>query len=300
MNMKNTVVATLVAVLAISFELFAQQKEFHKTYANIDEIVIHTSLISRYVITASNDQDVHIDLTNADDQAVRHTIDETGRALRLGDKDLNYHPNRPTPCDIIEWKLQLPKSINVRCKGSTTRLSLDSFEGSISVATASGALMFNNSRGTFEVSAANADIEFHRCAGVFNVRTGGGADIDASGIIIEGKSRFSTNGGDVEIVLSKTPQHDVLIATGTGDGILDYDGNNVLGSFTFSTEKGRGKIVSPFPFDEQTTYKDDLKIIQDKDDVGKRVDYLSKHQVIGNSSPEIVIRTIRGRAVLKK
>jgi len=255
--------------------------------------------MSRYTITASSDHNVHIHLRYVDDPTVQYTIGETDRALRLSDKDLNYHPNRPTPRDIYQWKLELPKNMKVKCNGGITRLNVDSFDGSISVATGKGTMTFKHSKGMFDISTGLGDIRFVQCEGTFNV-SGVQADIGASRIVIEDESKFLTNGGDIKVVLAKTPRHNITIATGTGRGILDYNGNTIVGSFKFSAEKDKGRIVSPYRFERQTTYKDDLKIIRNQNDEGKKVDYLLKEQVIGNSLPEILIKTIRGSAVLSK
>jgi len=300
MKANKTRIMTLVLVSTSSCVLFPRQKEIQKTYTNKDEIAIDLSPMSRYTITASRDPNVHIHLRNADDPTVQYTIHETDRALRLSDKDLNYHPNRPTPHDIYQWKLELPKKMKVKCNGGIAQLNVDSFDGSITVTTAAGTMTFKHSKGAFDISAASANIRFDQCEGTFNVSTGGWADIDASRIVIEGESRFSTNGGDVEVVLAKTPRHNITIATGTGRGLLDYNGNTVVGSFKFSAEKDKGKIVSPYPFERQETYKDDLKHIRNQNDFGKKVDYLLKEQVIGNSLPEVVMKTVRGSAVLRK
>lgn len=300
MKMNKTLIVTLVLVLTSSCAMFQRQKEIENTYINKDEITIDVSPISRYTITASSDPNVHIHLRNAEDPTVQYTIHETDRALRLSDKDLNYHPNRPTTHDIYQWTLELPKKMKVKCNGGIAQLKVNSFDGSISVTTAAGTMTFKNSKGTFDISAASADIRFDQCKGTFNVSTGGQADIDASRIVIEGESKFSTNVGDVDVVLAKTPRHNITIATGTGRGLLDYNGNTVVGSFKFSAEKDKGRIVSPYRFERQTTYKDDLKIIRNQNDAGKKVDYLLKEQVIGNSLPEILIKTVRGSAVLSK
>ena len=300
MKMNKTLIVTLVLVLTSSCAMFQRQKEIENTYINKDEITIDVSPISRYTITASSDPNVHIHLRNAEDPTVQYTIHETDRALRLSDKDLNYHPNRPTTHDIYQWTLELPKKMKVKCNGGIAQLKVNSFDGSISVTTAAGTMTFKNSKGTFDISAASADIRFDQCEGTFNVSTGGQADIDASRIVIEGESKFSTNVGDVDVVLAKTPRHNITIATGTGRGLLDYNGNTVVGSFKFSAEKDKGRIVSPYRFERQTTYKDDLKIIRNQNDAGKKVDYLLKEQVIGNSLPEILIKTVRGSAVLNK
>jgi len=318
MKTNGTLIVTLVLVLTSSCAMFQRQKEIENTYINKDEIIIDVSPISRYAITASSDQNVHIRIRNTEDPTVQYTIHETDKALHLSDKDLNYHPNRPTTHDIYQWTLELPKKMKVKCNGGIARLKVNSFDGSISVTTAAGTMTFKNSKGTFDISAASADIRldqckgtfdistasadirFDQCEGTFNVSTGGQADIDASRIVIEGESKFSTNVGDVDVVLAKTPRHNITIATGTGRGLLDYNGNTVVGSFKFSAEKDKGRIVSPYPFERQTTYKDDLKIIRNQNDFGKKVDYLLKEQVIGNSVPEIVIKTVRGSAVLSK
>ena len=302
MEMNKTLIMTLVLVSTSSCAMFQPQKEIKEienTYINKDEITIDVSPMSRYTITASSDHNVHIHIRYADDPTVQYTIGETDRALRLSDKDLNYHPNRPTPRDKYQWKLELPKNMKVKCHGGITRLNVDSFDGSISVATGKGTMTFKHSKGMFDISTGVGAIRFDQCEGTFNV-SGGQADIDASRIVIEDESKFLTNGGDIKVVLAKTPRHNITITTGTGRGLLDYNGNTIVGSFKFSAEKGKGRIVSPYRFERQTTYKDDLKIIRNQNDEGKKVDYLLKEQVIGNSLPEILIKTIRGSAVLSK
>jgi hypothetical protein len=305
MKTNRMLIITLMLVLTSSCASLPRRKEIERTYLNKNEITIDVSPISRYAIATSCDQNVHIHLRYADDPTVQYTIDETDEALRLSDKDLKYHPNRPTPRDIYEWKLELPRDMKVTCAGSVAQLSVDSFDGSISVTAGVGTMTFKDSTGTFDIlfgggSPGLGDIRFDRCEGRFKVMTGGQADIEAWKIVIEGESSFSTNGGDVRVVLAKTPKHNVTIATGTGGGLLDYNGNTVVGSFKFSAEKGKGRIVSPYPFERQETYKDDLKYIRNENDSGKKVDYVLKEHVVGNSSPEIFVKTIRGRAVLKK
>ena len=302
MEMNKTLIMILVLVSTCSCAMFQPQveiKEVEKTYTNKDEINIDVSPMSRYAITSSSDNNVHIHIRYADDPTVQYTIDETDRALRLGDKDLNYHPQRPTPSDKFQWKLELPKNMKVNCYGSITRLNVEAFDGSISVLTGTGQMKFKGCKGMFDIMAGVGAIRFDQCEGTFKV-TGGQAYIGASRIVIEDESKFLTNEGYIKVVLAKTPRHNITVETGTGRGLLDYNGNTVVGSFKFSAEKGKGRIVSPYRFEKQTTYKDDLKIIRNQNDEGKKVDYLLKEQVIGDSSPEIVIETIRGSAVLSK
>lgn len=300
MKTKRVLNGIIVLALATPPAVFAQQNEFYRTYTEVKNITIDCSPISRYTIQASPDQNVHIRIKNADDRTVQYTIEEREGGLHLGDKDLNYRPNRPTPQDIYEWILAVPKKMTVKGAGGVAHLTVDSFEGAISIKTAAGSMTFKKSKGIFEISAASAEIEFDHCEGTFEVSTGGFADIDASMIVIDGESKFSTNGGDVNVLLAQTAKHNLVIATGTGDGILDYNSNPVVGMFKFSAEKGEGSITSPFPIQREESFKDDLKMIRNQQDVGKKVDYLLREQVIGNSTPEISIRTIRGRAILRK
>ena len=116
MKTNKILIVPLVLILACSCTRFQQQKVIENTYTNKDEIIIDVSPISQYTITASRDQYIHIHVKNADAPTVRYTIDETDRALRLSDKDLNYHPNRPTPHDIYKWTLELPNKMKVKCK----------------------------------------------------------------------------------------------------------------------------------------------------------------------------------------
>ncbi|UCG58315.1 MAG: hypothetical protein JSU70_02180, partial [Phycisphaerales bacterium] len=102
MEMNKTPIMILVLISVSSCATLQPQtevKEIENTYINKDEITIDVSPMSRYTITASTDQNVHVQVRYADDPTVQYTIHETDRALRLGDKDLNYHPNRPTPRD---------------------------------------------------------------------------------------------------------------------------------------------------------------------------------------------------------
>lgn len=290
---------SLILVFACSCASVPKQKEIEHTFTNKTEVTITASPMSQYRIVPSRDQNIHIQITNPDHPTVRYTINETNQALFLGEKDLDYHPNKPTPKDIFKWRVELPEKTKLVCNGGIAKMAVDSFHGSLSVSAGIATIKITRSKGQFQIYSGMGSIHLNQCEGSFKI-SGGQSVVDALQLDIQGESTFSVNGGPLYVSLSKTPTNNITLMTGTGAGILNYNGNPIIGNFKFSGEKGKGRIFSPYRFDTEEIYKDDLKQIQNQNDFGKKVDYLLKKQVIGSPSPEIQFKTSQGRLVLRQ
>ena len=148
-------------------------------------------------------------------------------------------------------------------------IEADNIKGYIDMSTASGNIDVADSQGTFELSCASGDI-------------------DASNILIEAESSFSTASGKVYVMPAKSPEYDLELSTASGRATLDYHGNPIIGYFEFTARKDKGKITSPIKFDKEEEFKR-----------GEYV-YVKKSFTKDREIPKITIKTASGRAILKK
>ena len=133
----------------------------------------------------------------------------------------------------------------------------------------------------------DGDIELSNVTGAVKLGTASG-EVKALNVILTGESKFGTASGEVYVRLSKTPKFDINLSSASGDVVLDYNGNAVVGSFEFLAKKKRGEIVSPFGFDkEEIIIKHGQK-------------YMKKVFKRKSESPKIVIKTASGKAKLVK
>lgn len=216
--------------------------------------------------------------------------------------------------------------ISGELEGSTASgdFELDGLGGSVDISVASGDIDIRNSRGDIEISTASGDIKIENCSGDIELSTASGdiegsgiesddiemsaasgdidiskakgrfdlsvasGDVEAEGIEITGDSEFSTASGEVSIVLAESPGSDLKLSTASGDVLLDYNGNNVVGYFEFTARKGRGRIKAPFDFDQEEEFKRDRRT------------YLRKSFTRKGDSPVIHLSTASGKVELKK
>ena len=116
----------------------------------------------------------------------------------------------------------------------------------------------------------------------------GSGRIDVSDAVIDGASSFSAGSGNVTVVLAESPAADLTISTGSGKAVLRYRGYPIEGYFEFTALQSRGKIVSPFGFDDESTFTQDGRT------------YMRKSFTLEKSDPKVTIRTGSGTAELKK
>jgi len=119
------------------------------------------------------------------------------------------------------------------------------------------------------------------------VKTASG-EVVAADNELSGSSVFSSASGDVEVSLSKSQLHDLKLSTASGDVVLKYNGNQMLGTFEFTAKVDQGKIISPVKFDKEVV------ITRNGDE------YDVKSFTLGNATPSIVLKTASGTAKLVK
>lgn len=172
-------------------------------------------------------------------------------------------------------------------KGLSSDLVIKKLKGKLDIKTASGDIEAGDLEGKISIKVASGDIEIKKAKGEFKIQAASG-DIDAVGITITNSSAFKVASGDVEIILVKSPAHDLKLASASGDVVLDYNGNPINGWFEFRARVDNGKIRSPFTFDKEE--------IEEKWSKKYNVKSFKK----GEDTPKIYLHTSSGTAELKK
>ena len=166
-------------------------------------------------------------------------------------------------------------------------IRIENSSDDIHASTASGRIEVIGGEGDVKMSTASGEIDIADVKGAFGLSCASG-EITAKGITIEGESNFSTASGSVEIVLAATSEYDITLSTASGDITLDYNGKPVKGYFEFEARKRRGRISSPFSFENEEEFE-------------RHGDtFVNKSFSVGGKSPSIHFSTASGSIVLKK
>ncbi|UCD18234.1 MAG: hypothetical protein JSV44_04800, partial [Candidatus Zixiibacteriota bacterium] len=102
------------------------------------------------------------------------------------------------------------------------------------------------------------------------------------------ESNFSSASGAAMVELAEGPEDNLNVGSASGKALLDYNGNPVTGYFELTAKVRSGSISAPFDFDDEREFRKN----------GQR--YVKKTFTRGSDSPEIMVGTASGRAILKK
>lgn len=177
---------------------------------------------------------------------------------------------------------------SLEVKTASGDLDIEDVSGSIDIRTASGDIEVKKLYGKdISIKGASSDIEVEDITGAMEIKTASG-EIQAEGIVITGESEFKTASGDVFVDLAKSSDHDLTLASASGDAVLNYNGNAIYGYFEFSAKEDDGEIESPFKFDtEEMIVKYGQK-------------YMKKSFTRKSKTPRIIIKTASGKAALEE
>lgn len=224
---------------------------------------------------------------------------ERGKVLRLNEDMYGSNSGRST------WTLTVPDGIEIRFSTASGDMELVGLSGEFSAETASGDIQAEDCKGEFDLSSASGDVDLIGCEGMFHVSTASGdietsscqgefelstasGTVEADGVVINEASSFSTASGRVRVTLAETSEYDLRVSTASGRATLDYGGNPVKGYFEFTSRDRNGRIVSPFDFDDEESFRR----------WGDR--YVRKWFTRETDSPQIFIETASGKAVLRE
>lgn len=323
--MKGTTRTAWVALLAIPLligGLVAQDGELHEEFKGIDELEIEI-VSGDCTIEGTTGNKVIIDLKYSyTDDCFEPLLDQSRGELRIRER---FHGHRCS--GHSEWTIKVPRETDIEFSSASGELNLSNCEGSHNIESASGSIEVENCAGTFDIDNASGRIRVSDTKGKFNVDNASGriifadvsgslkldnasgtvdlkrvkgrfsvdnasGDIEAEDMEIEDRSEFDTASGDIEIYLAATPMHDLELGTASGDVVLNYNGNPMVGQFEFTARKDRGRIEAPFKFDTEEEFVRGHSRWED-------VVYVKKTFTKDKDTPKVTMDTASGRIELR-
>ncbi len=297
--MKNLLGTTVLAVLFVSFlaaPLHAKEEKISKTFKNISNLDIET-VSGDCIVKAGTGNKVAVDLVYEYSQdCFEPEFIENGDRLRLKERFRGYGCS-----GYSTWTITVPKGVNIDFSSASGGIALTGCEGEFILESASGRIEIENCKGDFEIdnasgriyiSASNGRFEIDNASGRIAMRdVSGEFEIDnASGTIdvenARGGFEVDNASGDIdatEILIEDRSTFD----TASGDVVLNYGGNKVIGFFEFSAREDRGRIISPYKFDKE-----------EESERGNKI-YVRKSFTRERAKPEIILSTSSGRAELR-
>jgi hypothetical protein len=314
--MKRSISSFLFILLSIQFGL-AQQK-VEKSFEGIHSIRINTASGDCHILKGSGSGvNVLVEFTyDPDDFETK--MEQNGARLVLEEK-FHAHSMRGES----NWTLKIPDGLEIDFSSGSGNLELSDLDiemkfntgsGDASVEQVNGELDFNSGSGDFKfnevegeikansgsgnhnlksvnamvkANTGSGDVDIDDSSGEFKMNTGSG-DIEAENITLLDDGKFNTGSGDVEISLQTALDHDIQLNSGSGDAILDFNGQKIEGTVVMKAKKRGGDIQAPFDFDQ-------VEEIEESGDI-----YIKKTRKFGGKDIEIYVGTGTGRAVIRE
>lgn len=319
--------ATLLtlAFLMVTTLAFAQET-VEKSYSGIKSIRL-TTASGNGTIKKSSSNEVKVKLRYTyDDDVYEPSFEQKGDRLYIEEDFKRSRWSR----GYAEWTIEVPDGIdmefktgsgNIEVAGVNIELNSNTGSGNIEVEevtgrvrantgsgnitlidingeargnTGSGSIRLTSIKGDANFNTGSGNIRGNGVEGEFSMNTGSG-NIDITDAIITGSSSFNTGSGTTEVSLGGPLNYDLSLSTGSGNSILNFNGQNISGEFVMRASE-KGDIRAPFDFDKE--YEDDRSRSYSSRR-GRRNGYV-KEAKIGNKDILVKISSGSGRAVVKK
>ena len=276
--------STLVLLaLCIATTVYGQ-KTIDKSFKGVERIRLEIAS-GNGIIKKGNSDEVKVNLVYTyDDDEYEATFDQKGDVLRMREEFSNRR-RRWNNRGKSEWTLEIPDGMmvnintgsgNLEIEGLEIELTANSGSGNVDVAdlsgdtrltsgsgnirikvidgelkasTGSGNIRLSDAKGDADLNTGSGTIRVLGAEGALRFNTGSG-NVDASGVVITGRSTFSTGSGNVDVELGAALDGDVRISTGSGNSVLDFNGNKVEGRFAMEASS-KSRISAPFSFDRE-------------------------------------------------
>lgn len=275
---KSMLVLLVLAMLAPALSF--GQKEQTKTFKGIKTIKMSNASGScRFVKSADATVTVKLQYTYNDGD-VENTMEQEGDRLIIREKYLADHVRGSS-----NWTLSIPDGTSVRYNTGSGSIEVENLKADINATSGSGDIRITNATGVFTGNTGSGDLELSGYKGELNINVGSGSasiensegDIDincgsgnirinqskaafrlntgsgnikGNAVSLAGSSKFNSGSGDATITLAATPQHDIMVNSGSGDAELNFNGNAIAGEITMEASKRYGNIQAPFEFDK--------------------------------------------------
>jgi len=301
------------ALLLIPFTLIIQSntgsgrlssqklKEESWKFPQKDTLCIETLGKTKVIISGSNSGEIRIKLqyiARADEQ---FEMKEKPEAIYLKENIMNHDSQRPTQTYFEEWTwiISVPDGTYIKCIGGSSDFEVTDFNGFFKADYGFGRFVFDNVDGSIDIFLAQLYAQIHNSKGSFRLSSAGGA-IRATGLTITGNSSFSIGMGIIKISLARPPESDLFVGSSFNRAQVRFKGHPVRGYFEFIAMADEGRIISPYRFDKEEIFMDNIKNYRNSSDFGKKSEYKRNSFTKGNSKPKITLKTVTGTAQLIK
>jgi hypothetical protein len=266
-----------------------------------DTLFLETMGSTKVFISDSNSGQIEISLQHMAKPDEHFELNENQTSVIIKEDILNYDSRRPTQTYFEEWIwiINVPDGTYIKCDGSSGDFEVKNFNGFFKADYGFGRFVFDNVNGNIEMSLAQLYAQIHDSKGSFNLNSAGGS-IRATGLTITGNSSFSSGMGSIKISLDRAPEADLYLSSSFSKAQVRFNGHPVIGYFEFIAMADEGRIISPFKFDKEETFLDDIKNYNTSSDFGKKDDYNRKSFIRGDNKPKITLKTVTGTAQLTR
>ncbi len=314
----QTIICLFLLALVISA---AQGQKMNKTFTGIKKISLSTSSGNCKLIKGTgNEVQVSVSYTysSSDYQPI---MEQDGSTLELKEdfaRKGSYSGNS-------SWELTIPDNLEIRFSSGSGDFEANdmavkisgntgsgnyrwrSIKGDSKINTGSGDITIEDFHGEIDLNTGSGDIDILKSEGDLHANSGSGkmnlasvkgkisanvgsGDILGKELMLTGKAMFNSGSGDVNIKLATAPAYGISVNSGSGDALLDYNGNKMEGKIIMTVNKRNGNIVAPFPFDKTEELNDD----------GDNNVRIRKTAQLGTKDIEIKISSGSGTAEIKK
>jgi len=128
------------------------------------------------------------------------------------------------------------------------RIEIASSSGSFALQSGSGLITVGSSSGEFALETGSGRINVKSTQGNFSVTSGSG-NVSASEVTVWAGGSFTSGSGNVTVDLPTGEQYSLSLSSGSGDAVLDLNGNDPTGTFTMFCLFSNGRIVCPWNAD---------------------------------------------------
>jgi hypothetical protein len=276
-------------------------KEESWKFPQKDTLCIETLGKTKVYISGSNSGQIEIKLQYIARTDEKFELKEKQGAVYLKENILDYDNQRPTQTyfEGWTWVFNVPDGTWIKCSGGSGDFEVTGFDGFFKAECGFGRFTFSDFDGNLELSLAQLYAEIHNSKGSFNLSSAGGS-IRATGLTITGNSSFSSGMGSIKISLARVPSADLYVASNFNKALVSFNGYPVTGYFEFIAMAEKGRIISPFKFEKEESFLDDIKSYRNSSDFGKKSEYKRNSFTRGNSKPKITLKTVTGIAQLIK
>jgi len=299
----------------------AQDHKASKTFTGIKKISLSTSSGNCKLIKGTTNE-VQVTVTDTySTNDFRPIMEQDGSTLELKED----FEKRGSYSGSSSWELTIPDNMEIRFSSGSGNFEANniavkisgntgsgnykwkSIKGDSRINTGSGDISIEDSNGEIDLNTGSGDVDIVKTEGDVRANSGSGkinlagvkgkisanvgsGDISGKELVLTGRGNFNSGSGDVNIKLASSPAYAISVNSGSGDAVLDFNGNKIEGKVIMTVNKRNGNIVAPFPFDK-------TEELNDHGDDNVRI---QKTAQLGTSAIEIKISSGSGTAEIKK